>query len=258
MIWSKLMLAACLLALASPGWAAAPTVDNSISASSEAAATSLETVSWAIAGSTRYLICGVGSGAGTPVDVTNVKWGGSGGTPLLQEGSTLNIGANLKLSIWKLLAPTAQSSTIYADWGSSQDERVIFCVSANGVDQTTPIGTMATATGSASNTSTVNVTTSADDLVIDVTWAVDSFGGTLVVGAGQTMQKEIENPTLTYEAGGTSTEVATGASTTMSWTFTTGGTTMDDWGIMAIPLKPDAGGGGGATPRNLMMIGVGQ
>lgn len=238
------LILAFLLLFMLPGqvWAAAPTYDNSVQAVASDNVATLETASFTIAGSTRMLVCGVGSGAGTPVDPSAVKWGGSGGTAMTKQGATVNVGANLKASLYTLLAPTATSSTVHATWGSAQDERIIVCISANGVDQSTPLGTVASASGTAA-TATVNATTVADDFVVDFVWYIDNGGSspTITVGAGQTSRQEME--TLPYETGGGSTEVATTTSTTMSWV--SDGST-DDWGILAIGLKPDAGGGGGS------------
>lgn len=225
---------------------AAPVYDNSASTFSGANVASLTTASWAIGGSDRYLVAGIGSGAATPVDPTEMRWGGSAGTLLTKFGTTQSLGANWKLSAYGLLAPTAQTSTLYGLWPSTQDETAISGVSATGVDQTTPTGTVATAAGT-DTAPTVAVTTAADDFVVDVIWFGDSSGAsrTLTVGAGQTSRQEIEGANLVYEGMGMSTEVATGTSTTMSWTISGA---VDNWGIQGIPLKPVAAGG--ADVRN--------
>lgn len=225
---------------------AAPVYDNSAQVYSAANVSSLTTASWTIAGADRYLVAGVCSGAGSPVDPTGCKWGGSGGTALTKQGTTLTVNANLRASSFTLVAPTAQTSTLYCNWPSTQDETALIGVSLTGVDQSTPLGTRVTATGT-SLTPSVAATTAVDDLVVDIVWAGESLGGspTLLVGLNQTSRQEIEGAALTYACMGMSTEVATGASTTMSWAVTDA--TTPDWGLIALPVKPTTGGGGGGS-----------
>lgn len=223
---------------------AAPTYDSSASTSSAAGVTSLTTASWTIAGSTRYLVGGIASSAGTVVDPAGMKWGGSGGTDLTKKGATVTVNVFARVSMYGLVAPSASTTTLYGSWGSTQDETMIGGISVNGVDQATPEGTQATATGTNSNP-TVNVTTEVDDFVVDVMMTFDNnFAGgrTITAGAGQTKRQEQLN-IGNADCFGMSTEVATGASTTMSWTISD--TSNNNWGILALPLKPDTGGGGG-------------
>jgi hypothetical protein len=219
----------------------------------------LESASVTIAANTdRVLMVGVLSGAGTPVDPSAVRWGGSGGTALTQVGATVDCGANVKLSLWRLIAPNATTSTIHVTWGSSQDERAIVAACYDGVDQTTPLRASSSATGH-STTPSINATSVSGDWVVDAIGFLDTGGGaqTIAVGANQTSHGEVEGANLTYEALGHSHEVATGVSTTMSWT-TSGGAV--DWGIIAAALIPSTGGGGGSTLRknSLMRLGVGR
>lgn len=213
--------------------------DNSVEAFSASASTTLETASWAVGGSNRYLLVFVGSGAGTPVDPSAVKWGGSGGTSLTQKGSTLNMGTNAKWSCWELIAPTAQTSTVHVTWGSSQDERWIIAISFTTTDQTTPTRTVATATGT-STAPSVNATSVSGDLVVDGVAFLDTDGGsrTLTVGASQTSRQEIEGADLVYEGAGVSTEAATGTSTTMSWSMS--GSGGRPWATFAMALIESA------------------
>jgi hypothetical protein len=206
---------------------------------------SLTTSSFTIGGSDRYLVAGVCSGAGTPVNPTEARWGGSGGTLMTKESTTLDVGATFKTSMYRLLAPTAQTSTLYCLWPSNQDETALGGISFTGVDQTTPVRSSASATGTGSPT--VNVTTVADDMVVDVMWAGEATGTstTLAVGGSQTSRIEIEGTDLGgFEALGMSHETATGTSVTMSWTITDA--TTNNWGIRALPLIPAAAAGGGA------------
>jgi hypothetical protein len=216
--------------------------DNSIDAFGAAAITTLESASFTVgSGSDRILMVGVLSGAGTPVDPSAVKWGGSSGTSLTQVGATVNIGSNVKLSLWRLVNPSAGASTIHVTWGSAQDERALVAASYTGVDQTTPLGTAATATGASSSAITVNVSSAAGDLVVDAAGFLDDGGAnrTLAVGADQTSRAEVEGADLGFEGLGMSEE-AGAATVTMSWTISAA---VNAWGTIGVALKPAAGGG---------------
>ncbi len=208
--------------------------------SSAANVTSLTTAAFTIAGSDRILMGGIGSGAGTPVDPSGMKWGGSGGVALTQRGSTVNVGAFVKVSQFSLVAPAASSDTLYGSWPGNQDETVIGGASYTGVDQTVPHGTQATASGSLAAVSTVNVSSASGEVVADVTMFLDLGGNlnTLTEGALQTPRVDIAQVGgAAYEAFGMSDEPGD-ATITMSWTVNTG---TCDWGILGIPLKPASG-----------------
>lgn len=217
---------------------AAPVYDNSVQVSSASNVASLTSASWTIAGSDRYLVASANSAALTSVTPTSVKWGGSGGTNLTMQGSAITYNSAVRrMSCWTLLAPAAESNTLYCLWPSNQDNTSLMGVSATGVDQTTPIGTLASATGT-NNSPTVNATTVADDLVVGMVgvWA-DGTSPTVTVGAGQTARQEIEGGAFGDDGWGVCTETATGTSTTTNWT-TTGN--VGAWGVFALPLKPVA------------------
>jgi len=230
-------------------------VVDSTKKASAAASTTLETDAsdLTVSGSDTYLLAWVMTGAGTPVAPSAVKWGGSGGTSLSQIGSTVNCGANGKLSLWGLTAPTAQSSTVHVTWGSSQDERVIIAASFSGVDQGTPLGTSNSGTGT-NHAPTVAVTSVSGDLVVDGTWFVDSSANSwgLTKDASQTLLQGFGGGVISiYEDAGASSEVASGTSTTMSWTISGSGG-APDWGVIGVAVKS-----GGSGPKRLMTLGAG-
>ena len=98
-----------------------------------------------------------------------------------------------------------------------------------GVNQTTPLGTFAGATGT-STAPSVSPATVANDLVFDTVIVGDT---TLTVGANQTSRWNVLNTIR----GAASTEAATTTSTTMSWTAGA----SDTWAVGAVPIKPSAG-----------------
>ena len=229
--------------------------DNAASTSSASNVASLTTGAWTIAGSDRIVMGGILSGAISPVDPANMKWGGSGGTDLTKRGATVDIGAFVKVSQYSLVAPTAESNTLYGSWGSNQDETAIGGASYTGVDQTTPHGTQASATGNGANpTATVNVNSASGELVVDVVGALQTDGDitTLVAGASQTARVDIDNVGgVAFECFGMSEE-AGGATVTMSWDIDTTGGGDTEWGIIGIPLKP----AGAAAAGGLLVGGI--
>lgn len=222
-----------------------PIFDNANSAKA-ASATSVTTSAWVIAGSDRLLVAGMTWGDGTPATYSSIKWGGSGGTALTQKGSTLSASAFHRVAVATLLAPTAANQTLYGAVSGTQTELCVGGVSLTDVLQANPTETSVTATGSgnaATYTATVNVTSSADQLVIDVAGGFTTNGGnsscTVVAGAGQTMRWEQESIS-NYSAGTSSTEPGSGT-VTMSEDFTFNVSDPYAWGIIAFAVNPAAG-----------------
>ncbi|WP_395707568.1 hypothetical protein [Casimicrobium huifangae] len=223
--------------------------DNSVEAFNNVASTTLESASFAVGGSNRVLYVFVATGAGTPVDPSAVKWGGSGGVSLSQIGTTIDHHANGKFSLWRLIAPAAQTATVHVTWPSAQDERYFIAYSAKDADQTTPNNTVAQASGS-SNTPSVAATSVSGDLVICGATFLDTGGTSETLSTTDTSRQEIEGADLVYEGMGVSEKTATGTSTTMSWTISD----ADPWGIFALAINGAAAGG--YTPR-ATLLGVG-
>ena len=235
--------------------------DSSQKASSAAGVTSLTSASWTVGSgaSNTCLWHGVSSGSGTPVNPSGSKWQGSGGTALTQQGTTQSIGSYWKHSLYRLIAPTGASNTSYASWGSAQDEVFMLCMSSKDTDQTTPNGTVATATGTASPI-TVNVSTTSGELCYDFAFlgndAADS--PTVTVGSNQTSKQEIEGGVPSaYEAAGCSTSTAASSTETMDWTFASA--TSPHWATFAFQVTGISGGGGGdpAATGFKSLLGVG-
>lgn len=200
---------------------------------------SLTSASWSVSGSNRFLLAFMGSGAGTPANPSSAKWGGSGGTALTQQGSALNIGPYGKLSIFSLVAPTEQTSTSYYLWPSQQDETASGTVAFTGVNQSTPLGTVATATGLGSTTLSPSIAVSsvAGDLVVGAFWMVDQYGTRSITAPGGTILYDAV--VASFETLVVQSVVATGTSTTL--TFNISGSTENanllDWGLIGVAVK---------------------
>jgi hypothetical protein len=221
---------------------------------------SVESPSWAIAGSDRHLVVGVTSVDSTVLTPTAVKRGGSGGTNLTQNGSPISFNASNQYrgSVWELVAPNAASETIYASWSGSQIQVLIEGCSFTGVNQTTPTRTRSTNTANDEGDPGPALVTASNtvngDLVVDFLAAGQVTGGanpSLTVGGGQISRAEIDAGDLDLLAGGMSTEAATGSSVAMSWNVDTT-VAVHDYAIFALPLIPaDTGPGGSGGTRVL-------
>lgn len=231
---------------------------------SAANVSSLTSAAFTIAGSDRVLLAGIASGAGTPVNPSGMKWGGSGGTVMAQIGTTLNVGSFGKLSAFRLTAPAAASQTLYGSWGSAQDETMLGGTSYTGVDQATPTGTATTATGTATGSGSTNLTVNVTTVVGDLVWAcffvLDSNGNSPLLTPNGTPaatgRYEVEGAQLGFEAIQIQEVVATGTTTTVSCAVQpTSGSLNADWGVIAFVVNPAAGGGGGVVCNPMTGIG---
>lgn len=224
-------------------------VDNSVKASSAVGGTTLETASFAVGGNNRVLYALVGCGATSPGAANSVKWGGSGGTAMSQIGTTLTLNTNVKITLWKLTAPTAQTSTIYASYSATNDELWILGTSVQDADQTTPNDTVQQATGSDAAPTDI-VTTVAGQLVLNFMSWLDVLGGGESCTSSQTSLQEIEaGVPFAYEGAGSSQATAGGSSQTMNWSVTNNVA----WGQYSFAIN-DAPAGGAVEIGTRMLI----
>jgi hypothetical protein len=109
-------------------------------------ATSVFSTSWTSANITvgsntnGILIVSVATYLTTPPDplVTGVKWGGSGGAALTKVVSHCESGSSQEISLWYLVAPTAQTSTLYFTFGASFRDVCFSATVCDGITQTSP------------------------------------------------------------------------------------------------------------------------
>lgn len=143
---------------------------------------------------------------------------------------------------YRKVAPASGSTTV-AVTCSGASFVSIWAASYSGVDQTAPFGTPGTAGGDSVGPATVNVTTTAGDLVLDAL-CFDPGGGarTVTVGAGQSTTNG-ENTSGNGSGLASSVETASGGTTTMSWTLST----STQWATAAAVMNPAAASGGQAT-----------
>jgi len=166
---------------------------------------------------------------------------------MTKKGSTATNGT-MSISLWQLVAPATGANNIVATFGTACDAIHIGSLSFYGVNQTTPLGTAATATGS-SVTPSVNVACGVDDVVTDGA-TIQAVGTPFTPGSGQTERwdRSFQGSSGADVTG--STERATGTTTTMDHTVSTTGTS-GAWAIIGVAVNGIGGSGKGsaaATP----------
>jgi uncharacterized repeat protein (TIGR01451 family) len=148
-----------------------------------------------------------------------------------------NSGGNQnRTELWYLKAPAVGPGTISVSMSSSKAIAAA-SISFTGVDQTSPLGTFASAAGD-SQTPSVDVASAACEVVID-TMTANGDANSLAVSGGQTQQWNIftgSGDAGNARGGGSTRPGAT--STTMSWNLGV----SKPWSIGAVPLRPSSSG----------------
>jgi hypothetical protein len=126
--------------------------------------------------------------------------------------------AEERITMLYLTAPsTTTDADVVIDVGATAyDEIVGGCTTFTGVDQTTPLGTATTEVDDFVTSSTMDITSETDDMVVDAISFYNPGGDTVTVGANQTERVNYESTSIdclymSTEAGATTT--------TMSWSF---------------------------------------
>ena len=232
----------CLL-IASPAWGAI-TFDNSGTCNPGDEGTDC-TQSFTTAGSDRLLLVGVcvrnGAAAVSGVTYNAVA---------MTQYATVTLGGTQKLDIWRLIAPATGANDVIVTMAGLSPFSVGIS-SYNGVDQTTPLGTSANATG-AGGDPTVDVSSAAGELVID--YFCEDDGNTTIptmtAGAGQTARANFTTGVVGFSRNVSSSEEAGAATVTMSWSDTAG----NSWITIGGPLKPAAAAPASVRQRSVMIL----
>lgn len=236
---SKFAVLAWLL-IAAPSWAA-PTFDAATTMFSN----NLTTV----------------TGSHTPVSTTNgvamvcITWNRGtlgtlntvtyGGNAMTFVAGSTDGGGQRRAELWRYVGYGSGASTVTGTFDAIKNDARMTVLTYTGVDQATPTGTAATASGVASPI-TVAVSSATGELVVDCGEAGAS-GDPITVGAGQTQRSNHGDGTNHTHV---TSEEAGASSVTMSWPLTAG----EFWAQVAVPLKPATT----STEKNLMLLGVGN
>ena len=159
-----------------------------------------------------------------------MTYGASPAVALTRQGFLGN-GNNNRVEIWSLLAPASGTANVVVTLSGST-AAVAGSISFNGVDQTTPLGAFASASGN-STIPSVFVSTPNAATVVD-TLAANGDAVSAAAAAGQASQWNVTTGAATTNViGAGSTKATTGASLTMSWTLAAAKT----WTLGAIPVN---------------------
>jgi len=172
-------------------------------------------------------------------ETTSVTWGGSGMTE--QWDITTGVEGN---SGYTIAGQTSGSQTVTTTFNNAPIWQSLGVISMTGVEQTTPVGTAATATGNGgggSATPSVTVgSVGADDLICDNVWYATE--GVASAGANQTERYNTDYSGQRFSRGSTQSGADGGV---MSWT----GGLMFEWILGAIAFKPSASAAGPSFKR---------
>lgn len=206
----------------------------------ETSNTATSTATWSHTvptGSTRLLLVTIG--IWDPLGETSVSSVTYGGAALARvTGLTPPDSADAGLvDMWYRLAPAEGTANIVVTLADVHAILLTGAVDFTGVDQTTPFGTPATATGTAA-TITVNISSATGELVVDAVKSFRTGNTALSPGANQTEHVDINSGATDSHAVSTEAGAAT---VTMSWTYTDGTLTDYSWATAGVSLKPSAG-----------------
>ncbi|MEJ7763615.1 MAG: hypothetical protein WKF80_12550, partial [Thermomicrobiales bacterium] len=199
--------------------------DAASSANSPSTATSLTWAHTVGSGSDRLLIVGITTSNYASAACTY------GGVEMTQAGVGQN-GAALAAALFFLVNPPVGTAQVVFT-NATRTRIVGGATSWTGVDQTSPLGTLASATGTSTVPSVV-VASATGEIVHDAVGGQASSNTPFTVGAGQTARWNL-NPLIgtTYSPGAGSTEPGA-TSVTMSWSRGV----SEAWAIIAVPIKP--------------------
>ncbi len=173
----------------------------------------------------RLMLVGVAMDANAGPAVSSVTYSGQS---LTLVGSRVGGSAPVRIEIWQLVNPTSGTADVVVTLSSNADGVSVGATTFTGVDQTTPLGTFASAIGT-SNTPSVNVSSALGELVYDVVAGKNS--GTLAAGSGQTGLWDVN---ASGQSRGAASTEAGAASVTMSWNK---GSALE-WAIGGVSVKP--------------------
>ena len=173
------------------------------------------------------LISGHEPGVASPIEVTSITFGAA----TFSKVGTVENGTVVRVEVWKLDSePATGADTVTVNFANITRAAVTI-ITFTGVNQTTPLGTLATATGS-STAASVSVTSATDELVVDAASSHRNPSVALTVDGSQTERSNLVVTRLTL---GTSTE-AGAASVSMDWTVAP----SNAWAIAGVSVKPAA------------------
>jgi hypothetical protein len=198
-------------------------------------------------GSDRWVfgIVAAGGFSGTP-DVTDMRHGGSGGTPLAQIGSDLTVSA--RHAVWGLAPGPSGSTTFFGNWDTPLPQSsAVVAACFSGVDQSTPNGTAVTNSGdgeTATVRASITVTGVVSGQMVVAGFSAFDFNANIqsFVGAnGTTVRASGIGATIPVVGACIATKVASGTSVTLEVDITSNAANFITWGAHAVAINDAAG-----------------
>lgn len=154
------------------------------------------------------------------------------------------------VTIWRLVAPATGANNVVVTWTVPLDKQGrANAVTFTGVDQTTPDGTGATATGTSTAPSATQTTTSGDWIVDGV--ANDATGAPTLTMSAVSGRVERWNAVSGGERCGGSTHSAPSTSQACAWTLSASKT----WAVAALNLHPVGAAAAAVGPYYYRFVG---
>jgi len=246
MIW-RMILSFALSLIPVSGWAAI--ASDATSGGSIEGNTTLDLSHTATGTSTDgFMACGIATSTGGGTTVSSVTWDPAGVNQAFTQITTIHL-TDVRVDLWYLKAPTAGAAKTVRIITSAAVNHAAICKTWTGVNQTTPIGTAVSTSGTTSPSS-LTPGSAVGDVVMDVIgWSSNAV--TETIGAGQTVIDSKRTTTTGGQLSVTGSEEAGSAGTsTMSWTYS--GTI--NRGHIAVAIKAPASTAT-CRPRNLLGVG---
>ncbi len=205
---------------------------DAVTAAQEASGDNILSLSHTSTGSNRAVCATNGNSVSTGVASTSMTYDGTG---MAEQWDNAPFGTFFGHAGYSLAGQSTGAQTVTSTLASTVDEHVLGVISMKGVDQSTPIGTPNSATGSgASATVTVTGTTS-DGLVVS-----GMFSGWNGATAGANETERWEEIVSSAVTGAGNTQAGSDGGVMTHDRVSTG--FASDWGIGAVEFKAAAGG----------------
>ena len=170
--------------------------------------------------------------------ISAVTWNGLPLT-LVATATNASCGHECKSALYVLANPPAATADTSVTFAGVFPSAIVGSISFSGVDPMVPTGTPTTATGTGTPAS-ATVASASGEIVLDCLSST-AFGGVPSVVSGQTVNwADFDTGGFTHNA---SSYVGGVPSTVSAWSITGAA----PWAMVAVPLKPIGGGGGGDT-----------
>jgi hypothetical protein len=197
-----------------------------------------------------YLNSRDGSGG---ANYSSATWNGGGATA--NESATGVIADTIQFHRLVFRGLAAATASLVITVSSTQDDMSGWAVVIDDADQTTTMGATGTNNATASGlftSGTVSLSATANDIVLNTIrnregTAVTEDAGQTLIGTDQTAANG-NTVSLSYEAG-------TGGTSVTGWTWSNPG--FSPWAMDAVVIQ-GVGGGGGSTPKRMLLLGVGK